>query len=59
MQLEDEVAPDSDEFLFFFTLKVIITEWRLLVNSYFMSSLKSNIALVSELFSGFKLCWHQ
>lgn len=29
MQLEDEVAPDSDEFHFLFTLKVIITEWRL------------------------------
>lgn len=29
MQLEDEVAPDSNKLHFFFTLKVIITEWRL------------------------------
>lgn len=26
MQLEDKVTPDSDEFSFFFTLKVIISE---------------------------------
>lgn len=56
MQLEDEVAPDSDEFLFS-NIKSDNRWEETLVNLYFMSSLNSNIRLASEFFSWFKLRW--